>query len=87
MVISKTIGYTNKAIYRNSSRNRVVQNLNLEFLAYVQRRNAGSVADGLSQRMCNPQRLTARLLCLFVVCIKTLNCGTQIIPHRLADYP
>ena len=41
----------------------------------------------LSQPICNGQRLTARLLCLFVVCIKTLNCGTQITPHCLADYP
>ena len=43
----------------------------------------------LSQLICNSQRLTARLLCQFVVCIKTVNCGhcTQIIPHRLADYP
>ena len=65
-----------------------MQNLNLELLAYVQRRNAGSVAAGLSQPICIPQRLTARLLCLVVVCIKTLNCGTQAIPHRLADqYP
>ena len=37
-----------------------MQHLNLELLVYVKGRNVGSVAAGLRQPICNPQRLRGK---------------------------